>query len=89
MKHHTEHLVRGPGQRMFWQSWKPARKQARAVVAVVHGFGEHSGRYNNVVASLLPAGFCVYAGGDLGERRRTWRDFCRHRGGKVGVRAEL
>jgi len=66
MKHHTEYLVRGPGQQMFWQSWKPARKQAKAVIVIIHGFGEHSGRYKNVVASLLPAGFAVYAADNRG-----------------------
>ncbi|HUS14511.1 MAG TPA: lysophospholipase, partial [Chloroflexia bacterium] len=34
---------------------------ARAVVAVVHGVMEHSGRYTNVVDALVPRGYAVYA----------------------------
>jgi alpha-beta hydrolase superfamily lysophospholipase len=33
----------------------------RAALLVVHGHGEHSGRYGNVVNCLVPAGYAVYA----------------------------
>ncbi len=32
----------------------------KATVVVVHGLGEHSGRYGNVVNALVPAGFNVF-----------------------------
>ncbi|MEJ7652385.1 MAG: alpha/beta hydrolase [Chloroflexia bacterium] len=33
----------------------------RAVVAVSHGFGEHGGRYSNLVEHIVPRGYAVYA----------------------------
>lgn len=52
---------RGSGDlELFWQTWLPDTKP-RAVVAIVHGFGEHSGRYGNVVNYLVPRGFAVAA----------------------------
>lgn len=35
--------------------------QAKAALAVVHGFGEHSGRYGNVVDWFVPKGYAVHA----------------------------
>ncbi len=40
------------GIRLFAQSWLPNRSPA-AILAIVHGFGEHSGRYGNVVTEML------------------------------------
>ncbi len=34
---------------------------ARAVLLVAHGYGEHSGRYANLVDFFVPRGFAVYA----------------------------
>lgn len=44
---------------IFWQSWVPARP--RAVVVLVHGLGEHSGRYAHVADALVAADCAVYA----------------------------
>lgn len=33
----------------------------RAVVLVVHGYGEHSGRYQHVIARLVSSGYAAYA----------------------------
>ncbi len=44
---------------LYYQSWLP-EGEAKAVLVIVHGFGEHSGRYMNVVNKLLPQGFAVY-----------------------------
>lgn len=35
---------------LFWQCWRP--RGARAVLAIVHGLGEHCGRYQNVVDAV-------------------------------------
>jgi len=48
------------GVEIFAQSWA-ADGKARAVVALVHGLGEHSGRYEKVAAKLPAAGFSVNA----------------------------
>ena len=46
------------GVSLYAQSWTPA--DARARMIVVHGLGEHSGRYLNVVNYFCPRGFAVY-----------------------------
>ena len=38
--------------------WLPEGR-LKALVAVVHGFGEHGGRYGNLVGALVPRGFGV------------------------------
>lgn len=48
------------GTSIFYQAWLP-EGDAKAVVLVVHGLGEHSGRYGNVVEALVPRGYAVYA----------------------------
>jgi alpha-beta hydrolase superfamily lysophospholipase len=48
---------------MFAQSWEPD-KTPKAVVCLVHGLGEHSGRYAHVGKALSDAGFAL-AGFDL------------------------
>ncbi len=45
--------------KLFYQCWLP-EEQTRAVLIVVHGVAEHSGRYMNLVNSLVPQGFAVY-----------------------------
>jgi alpha-beta hydrolase superfamily lysophospholipase len=45
---------------LYYQSWQPSGK-IKAVVAVVHGLGGHSGLYKNVVEHLLPQQYAVYA----------------------------
>lgn len=44
---------------IYWQSWLPARP--KAVVVLVHGLGEHSGRYTHVAEALVAADCAVYA----------------------------
>jgi alpha-beta hydrolase superfamily lysophospholipase len=46
--------------RLYQQTWEPDT-QARAVVLLIHGLGEHSGRYAHVAAHLTQRGFAVYA----------------------------
>jgi acylglycerol lipase len=42
-----------------YQAWLP-EGDARAVLIVVHGLGEHCGRYMNVVNHLVPLGYALY-----------------------------
>lgn len=48
------------GLKIFTQSWLP-QGEARAVIVVVHGLGEHSSRYGHVAAAFNAAGYAVYA----------------------------
>jgi acylglycerol lipase len=45
---------------IYYQAWLPERK-VKAVLFVVHGLGEHGGRYGNVVDHFVPLGYAVYA----------------------------
>lgn len=46
------------GLPLYCQSWHPA-SQPRAIVAIVHGLGGHSGLFGNLVRHLLPRGYGV------------------------------
>ena len=45
--------------KIYYQAWLP-EKDAKAVILIVHGLGEHSGRYENVVNHFVPLGYAVY-----------------------------
>jgi alpha-beta hydrolase superfamily lysophospholipase len=57
------------GVQIFTQSWLPDAVDVRAVVVLVHGFGEHSDRYDWVAERLTGAGYAVYAGDHRGHGR--------------------
>jgi len=44
---------------IYYQAWLP-EGNVKAVLLVVHGLGEHSGRYMNVVNHFVPLGYAVY-----------------------------
>jgi len=44
---------------IYYQGWLPEGKVS-AVLLIVHGLGEHSGRYMNVVNHFVPLGYAVY-----------------------------
>jgi alpha-beta hydrolase superfamily lysophospholipase len=52
---HSGFVTTPTGQRLF-ERWHPA-DQAVGTVVVVHGFGEHSGRYEHVFQALNAGGF--------------------------------
>lgn len=57
---HEEGFFQGVrGMRIYRQSWLPDG-EPRAAVLIVHGLGEHSGRYTNVVNELVPLGYALY-----------------------------
>jgi len=62
MEHVTETfaLPTEDGIRLHVRSWMPSGG-ARGVVCIVHGMGEHGGRYADVASALVRAGLAVYA----------------------------
>ena len=44
---------------LYWRCWLPDG-QAKAVILVAHGLGEHISRYNNLVNKVVPLGYAVY-----------------------------
>jgi alpha-beta hydrolase superfamily lysophospholipase len=56
----TESTFTGAGgMALYCQSWLPDT-DPRAAILIIHGLGEHSGRYTNVVNALVPKGYAVY-----------------------------
>jgi alpha-beta hydrolase superfamily lysophospholipase len=56
-----EWTVRAPGgPLLFGESWRPPASP-HAAILIVHGLGEHSGRYGATAAVLNTAGFAVHA----------------------------
>ena len=58
MKHTEFKFKTFDGLQLFGQSWQP-EGQPRAVVCLVHGIGEHSGRYVQVADSLTQTGYIL------------------------------
>ena len=47
------------GIQFYFQSWQP-ETPPKAVICLVHGLGEHSGRYAHVAATLNDAGYLLF-----------------------------
>ena len=57
---HPEGYFKGvQGANLYYQGWLPEGRSV-AVVLIVHGLAEHSGRYGNVVDHFVPLGYAVY-----------------------------
>ncbi|MCY4019334.1 MAG: lysophospholipase [Chloroflexi bacterium] len=54
------------GITIFYREWLPDAGNIRGIVLIVHGLGEHSGRYRHVAAALTGAGFLCYGIDQLG-----------------------
>src|SRR5512138_2249731 len=54
-KHEEGFLSAGDGLRLYWQRYTPP--SPRATVAVLHGGGDHSGRYPALTTALVRGGF--------------------------------
>lgn len=59
-QHHEGTLTSFDGLSIYHQSWLPDGAPKGAVM-LVHGLGEHSGRYGHVAARLNAAGYAVHA----------------------------
>jgi alpha-beta hydrolase superfamily lysophospholipase len=59
MKHADGYFEGFKGSKIYFQCWLP-ESEPRAVLLVVHGLGEHSGRYMNVVDHFVPKSFAIY-----------------------------
>ena len=59
MKHSTGTFCIPGSLDLFYQSWHPD-SQSKAVFIIIHGFGEHSGRYPHLVQHLTQHEIAVY-----------------------------
>ncbi len=63
---HQEGFLKGVREaKIFFQCWLP-ENECRAVLLIVHGLAEHSGRYGNLVNYFIPLGYAVYGIDHLG-----------------------
>jgi len=51
--------------RIFYQAWLP-ESDSKAVLLIIHGLAEHSGRYMNVVNHFIPLKYAVYGFDHMG-----------------------
>jgi len=55
---------------IYYQSWLP-EGEPKAVLLIVHGLAEHSGRYMNVVHYFVPLGYAVYGVDHVGHGKSS------------------
>ncbi|WCL48589.1 alpha/beta hydrolase [Leptospira sp. GIMC2001] len=48
------------GLRYHYRVYKPKSGKANKVLVIHHGFGEHGGRYDNIIGALDGSGFIIY-----------------------------
>jgi alpha-beta hydrolase superfamily lysophospholipase len=60
MNHSALHWKTEDGLTLYGQAWQP-ESEPKAVVCLVHGLGEHSGRYAHVGAAFNQAGYALLA----------------------------
>ena len=61
------HLPGATGHLLFRRSWLP--RTSERIIVLVHGYGEHSGRYEHTASDLARAGFEVHAYDQQGHGR--------------------
>ncbi len=61
------------GVELYWRSWTPADRAPEGLVVLVHGMGEHCGRYGHVADALLARGYAVAAHDHRGHGRSAGR----------------
>ena len=67
----TGELTASDGIRIFYRQYQAETERARMVIS--HGLGEHSGRYANVIARVLPRGISVWVPDHRGHGRSDGR----------------
>ncbi len=82
------------GVAIFYDVHPATTTEARAVVQLLHGVGEHAGRYAVLIEALTSAGYTVYAADHRGHGRTGMRQYGGDvaklgRPGRGGLRAAL
>lgn len=60
MKHIESSWKSSDGLKMHAQSWEPETTALRGVICLVHGIGEHSGRYAHVAEAFGKEGYALF-----------------------------
>lgn len=72
MKHQEGVFMGVRNTALYYQGWLP-EGEVRAVLLIVHGLAEHSGRYVNLVNRFVPLGYAVYGIDHVGHGRSEGR----------------
>jgi alpha-beta hydrolase superfamily lysophospholipase len=70
MEHREGHFTTPDGFNIYTQAWLPDDKP-HAIMLIVHGLGEHSGRYANYVNYFVPRGYALYGFDTRGHGRSS------------------
>jgi alpha-beta hydrolase superfamily lysophospholipase len=70
MQHREGHFTTSDGADIYTQAWLPDNVP-QAIVLIVHGLGEHSGRYGNYVDYFVPRGYALYSFDTRGHGRSS------------------
>jgi len=68
MKHIEGYFHNDRHARIYYQAWLP-ETAAKAALLIVHGLGEHSGRYAKLAAHFVALGYAVYGFDHIGHGR--------------------
>jgi acylglycerol lipase len=78
MKHNEGNLKEKGAFNNYYQYWQPDT-ESKAIMLVVHGLAEHSGRYMNVVNHFVPLGYAVYGIDHIGHGKTEGDRLCLNR----------
>jgi alpha-beta hydrolase superfamily lysophospholipase len=70
MQHREGHFITPDGADIYTQAWLPD-DIPQAIILIVHGLGEHSGRYGNYVNYFVPRGYALYSFDTRGHGRSS------------------
>ncbi len=68
IKYKEDQFTCTDGNQLFYRSWIP-HEAPHAVLIIIHGFSDHSGRYMPIVDNLVPRGIAVYSFDQRGHGR--------------------
>lgn len=100
-KHENGYFNSYDNLKLYYQSWLP--RDISGVFYLVHGLGEHSGRYRYIIEYFLPKGWALFSfdlrgfGKSEGQRGhidsfqqylKDWQDFIEYIDSSSGIRAQ-
>lgn len=68
MEHHESTHTARDGSSIYWQEWLPDG-EPRAALVLIHGLGEHSGRYPHLAQRFTDRGIAVFSQDNRGHGR--------------------
>ena len=71
MEHKQDYFVGEKNHRIFYQAW--IHKEPKAIIQIIHGGVEHTGRYKHLVKYLTDNGFAVYGNDHRGHGKSEGR----------------